>query len=88
MKQSYLALKHQLLSGAAREAIVSACSGQAVDLLHAIAVASSDEEWLEFAAEDFSMDAMPPILLNSNQMRILRGGTMPTAAALLRLLPD
>ncbi len=87
MKQSYLALKQHLVSPDARTAIGTEASAQAMDLLHVIAVASSDEEWLQFATEEFSLDAMPPILLNSNQMRMLRGGGLPSVATLLRLLP-
>ncbi len=87
MKESFLALKQQLLDSDVRGLACAEPPAETIELLHIIAVSSSDEEWLDFASEDFSLDAMPPILLNSNQMRTLRGGALPSAATLLRVLP-
>ena len=88
MSESYLKLKDRLMAREGLDELATRCSMASLELLVAIASSSSESEWEAFAQAGFSMDAMPPILLTGNQMQVLRGGGLPSLAALMGDVED
>jgi len=73
-KDRFEALRSNLLDPNGHAALARRVSPALAHVLQRIAESTSSEEWAEFAAEGFSLEALPPIVLGRREMECLRGG--------------